>query len=64
MYELKVEGMMCGGCASNVEKAIRRLDPGADVKVDLAAGKVSVESAAERTAVSEAIAAAGYDVVS
>ena len=63
MIELNVKGMMCGGCAGNVEKAIKRLDPAAEVKIDLATGKVSVVTTTDKAAVSEAIAAAGYDVV-
>lgn len=64
MYDLKVEGMMCGGCVKNVEKAIKRLDPAAEVEIDLPTGKVSVESKQDAKSVAEAITAAGYDVVS
>lgn len=35
MYELKVEGMTCGGCASRVTKAIKSVDNNAEVNVDL-----------------------------
>lgn len=62
MVELNVKGMMCGGCASSVEKAIKRVDAGASVKIDLPTGKVSVETNADAKALGEAIEAAGYEV--
>lgn len=62
MIELNVKGMMCGGCASSVEKAIKRVDADADVKIDLPTGKVSVETSADAKALGEAIEAAGYEV--
>lgn len=62
MVELNVKGMMCGGCASSVEKAIKRVDADAAVKIDLASGKVSVETKADAKALGDAIEAAGYEV--
>lgn len=62
MIELTVKGMMCGGCASTVEKAIKRLDADALVAIFLASGKVSVQSKADAKALGEAIEAAGYEV--
>jgi copper chaperone len=62
MTELTVKGMMCGGCASTVEKAIKRLDADATVTIDLPSGKVSVTSKIEATALGAAIEAAGYEV--
>lgn len=62
MIELTVKGMMCGGCASTVEKAIKRLDADASVAIDLPTGKVSVTSKADAKALGEAIEAAGYEV--
>ena len=62
MIELNVKGMMCGGCASSVEKAIKRVDANAAVKIDLALGKVNVETQADSKALGEAIEAAGYEV--
>ena len=47
MIELNVKGMMCGGCAGTVEKAIKRVDADAAVTIDLASGKVSVETRAD-----------------
>lgn len=62
MVELNVKGMMCGGCASSVEKAIKRVDADAAVKIDLASGKVSVETKADAKSLGDAIEAAGYEV--
>jgi copper chaperone len=62
MIELNVKGMMCGGCAGTVEKAIKRVDADAKVTIDLPTGKVSVDSAADAKALGEAIEAAGYEV--
>ncbi len=64
MYELKVEGMTCGGCAASVKRALQALDAHADVNVDLAAKTVKVATAAQLDAVKAAVEDAGYDVVS
>ncbi len=64
MYELKVEGMTCGGCAASVKRALQALDVNADVNVDLAAKTVKVATAAQLDAVKAAVEDAGYDVLS
>ncbi len=56
----KVGGMTCGGCARSVTNAIGKLAPDAAVTVDLAAGTVAVEGAAEET-VRKAVEGAGFD---
>ena len=60
MQRYKIEDMTCGHCASTVEKAIRGVDPAAAIKVDLGTKEVSVETAADRTAIAQALDAAGY----
>lgn len=60
MIVLTVEGMTCSGCSAAVERVIRRVDPAAGVKVDLATGRVEVETSAEATRLAEAVTAAGY----
>ncbi|HEX2727451.1 MAG TPA: heavy-metal-associated domain-containing protein, partial [Beijerinckiaceae bacterium] len=35
---MKVDGMTCEGCADTVRRTIRRLDPQAEVTVDLGRG--------------------------
>ncbi|WP_194725307.1 heavy-metal-associated domain-containing protein [Noviherbaspirillum malthae] len=60
MYELKVEGMTCGGCASRVTKAIRSVDSNADVNIDLKSKTVRVDTTADVAALASAVTAAGY----
>jgi copper chaperone len=64
MYELKVDGMTCGGCAASVKRAIQTLDANANVDVDLAAKTVKIETTVHLDAVKSAIEDAGYDVLS
>jgi copper chaperone len=64
MYELKVEGITCGGCAASVKRALQALDSNAKVDVDLPTKTVKVETAAQLDAVKHAVEDAGYDVVS
>lgn len=64
MYELKVDGMTCGGCAASVKRALQALDANAEVDVDLPAKTVKVATAAQLDAVKAAVEDAGYDVVS
>jgi copper chaperone len=55
-----VPDMTCGHCASAVTKAIKALDPQAEVKVDVAGKTVAVETAVPPGTVSAALAKAGY----
>lgn len=64
MYELKVDGMTCGGCAASVKRALQALDAKAKVDVDLPSKIVKVETAAQLDAVKNAVEDAGYDVLS
>lgn len=57
-----VQGMSCGHCANAVTQAVKALDPQAEVKVDLASGKVEVQTQQERAAVARAIEEEGYPV--
>jgi len=63
MYELRVEGMTCGGCANSVKKSVMRIDENAKVDVDLTGKTVRVESAKALDVVKSAIAEAGYPVL-
>src|SRR4051812_2696346 len=40
----QVQGMSCGHCVQAVTDAVKAVDPKAEVKVDLASGKVDVET--------------------
>ncbi|MBV7706776.1 heavy-metal-associated domain-containing protein [Nocardia nova] len=61
-----VTGMTCGHCAASVQKEIGKIDGVTSVDVDLASGRVQVESAAPLTdaEVVAAVDEAGYQVAS
>jgi copper chaperone len=63
MYELKVDGMTCGGCAASVKRALQLLDSNARVDVDLPGKTVKVETTAQLDAVKNAVEDAGYEVL-
>ena len=63
MLSLQVKGMTCGHCVKAVTQAIQEIDTTAEVTVDLAQGRVDVDSKAAPQAITEAIAEAGYEVV-
>ena len=60
MIEFDVEGMSCNHCVDAVTRAVKALDPGAAVAVDLAGHKVRIESASPREALAAALDEAGY----
>lgn len=62
MLRLKVSGMTCGHCVRAVAKAVRSVDEGAAVNVDLGTGEVTVRGKADASAVAAAIETAGYGV--
>lgn len=57
-----VTGMTCGCCANSVSKEVGKIDGVTGVDIDLASGRVSVESstAAELSAIAAAVDKAGY----
>lgn len=61
-HSFDVQGMTCGHCVRAVEDAVQALDAQAQVSVDLAAGRVQVQSTQPRAALAAAITEAGYDV--
>lgn len=63
MLRFNVDGMSCNHCAQAVTKAVKGVDPGAEVRVDLAAKLVEADTQADPKRVSQAIADAGYAVV-
>ena len=58
----QVQGMSCGHCVKAVTDAVQSLDAQAKVQVDLASGKVQVESEQDATAIARAIEEEGYKV--
>lgn len=62
MLTLTVPDMSCGHCVATIEKAIRDVDAAARIDCDLAARRVSIDSAATPEEIRHAIADAGYDI--
>jgi copper chaperone len=62
--EFQVEGMSCQHCVAAVTNAIREHDEAAQVQVDLASGRVAVESAQPADTLKAAIDETGYTVTS
>ena len=61
MQQFKVTGMTCEHCVRAVADAVRSVDPGAAVSVDLGAGHMTVQNGtAPASRISEAVAAEGY----
>ncbi|HVE52582.1 MAG TPA: cation transporter [Ramlibacter sp.] len=58
----QVQGMSCGHCVGAVTQAVKSVDPQAEVNVDLASGKVEVQSAGDPGAIARAIEEEGYKV--
>jgi copper chaperone len=58
----QVQGMSCGHCVGAVTQAVRTVDPQAQVQVDLATGKVEVQSQQDHAAIARAIEEEGYRV--
>ncbi|HSW04623.1 heavy-metal-associated domain-containing protein [Aquabacterium sp.] len=64
MITFQVKDMSCGHCVSVITQAVMAADPQAQVQIDLATHRVSIEpAAADAAALREAIAEAGYTPV-
>lgn len=62
---LKVTGMTCGGCTSNVTQTLKAIGGVADVKVSLSAGEATVQYDERVTSpdqLKRAVKGAGYGV--
>ena len=62
---MKVTGMTCGGCISNVTHALKTIDGVRDVKVSLSAGEATVQYDERLTSpdqLKSAVKGAGYGV--
>jgi copper chaperone len=60
--QLKIPNMACSACAETLAKAVKAIDPSATVEADPKTKLVAIETQVSKTAISEAIAAAGYPV--
>ena len=64
MLTFRVDDMTCGHCASTITKAVRVVDAGAKVEIDLAQHLVRIDpTERDEVELSEAIAEAGYTPV-
>ena len=57
-----VTGMTCGHCEKAVTRAVKLVDPQAEVTIDRAANQVQVQSGQPRQLLANAIAEEGYTV--
>ena len=60
--QFNVTGMTCGHCEMAVKRAIKEIDPLAEITVERAANRVTVESDKDRQAIVKAITEEGYHV--
>ena len=58
--KFNVPDMTCGHCVATITKAVKAVDPAAEVKTDLGAKTVTVETALPAAAVAKALDQAGY----
>lgn len=57
---LKVDNMSCQHCVNAITRALRALDPAAEVSVDLAGGEVRAAGSFDTEAAIKALAEADY----
>ena len=62
MITFKVDGMSCAHCVAAVERAVRSVEPGAEVSVDLETGTVAIETGGEPGRFADALRGEGYPV--
>lgn len=60
MYNFQVKDMTCSHCVATVEKAVKSVDGGAKVNIDLRTLAVKIESDKPASSFAEAISEAGY----
>ena len=61
MQIFNVQGMSCGHCVKAVTQALQAVDAGARVEIDLASGRVSVQSTQPVELLLAAIRDEGYE---
>ncbi|AEV60719.1 heavy-metal-associated domain-containing protein [Pseudomonas ogarae] len=61
MQTFNVQGMSCGHCVKAITQAVQAKDPAADVRIDLGAKTVQVQSSLPADAVLAAIKEEGYE---
>lgn len=63
MIELSVKEMTCGHCIDTVTRAVKSIDPEAQVQVDLGSKRVRVQGRATQDGLLRALNDAGYPAV-
>jgi len=58
--EFDVPAISCSHCVKAITETVKSLDPGAQINVNVASKKVTIESATERTTFAMALTEAGY----
>jgi copper chaperone len=58
--EFTVPDMACGACANTIEKAIKAIDPGAEITADTTTKLVKILTTTASATVKQAIEQAGY----
>ena len=58
----EVKGMTCGHCEKAVVRAVKQLDPEAEVTIERALNRVEIVSALASDALAKAMADEGYEV--
>ena len=61
-HVFQVQGMTCGHCERAVNQAVAQIDAQATTTVDLATGRVVVQSSSTREVLAQAIQEEGYTV--
>jgi copper chaperone len=61
-HTFEVSGMTCGHCEKTVTRAIKQVDPAAEVVIDRTLNKVDVKSDQPHDALVKAIVEEGYQV--
>jgi copper chaperone len=62
VWNFKVTGMSCGGCAASVKRAVASLDAAAQVDIDLGRGHVRVRTERQQAEIETKIRSRGYGV--
>lgn len=60
--QLTVPNMACSACADTITKAVKAIDPAAEINADPKSKQVNIDTQANENAVREAIVAAGYSI--
>lgn len=63
MIHFEIKTMSCGHCVGSVTETVKKIDPSAEVHIDLADKKVSIQSDKDRATFAKALTEAGYPTV-